>query len=288
MSFEPDILHEGVSFLIDRSSHVENVSGIDESGEGLQEESASPNRNSTDVQPSITKVKPLEGFNSEEGHGKSKIGSLLARAHEREFTLPKSSKRKTSPKQKTCNMFEVLHKSTDLTSLYPVKHAPLSYMNKAKYSHLFPESIDREATAIANREQTRARLYTLDEVEAPKHDSSKDSHRISPNNGQDTIPTQPQKSHNKSQSKYDSLDRHSSRPEVFPIPQLIQDIVTIIKACERNKQNLPVRRALHEALPEDFTLNRSHIKKNSPLLEWSGDTRLFTEEWWNYLTFKGS
>ena len=63
----------------------------------------------------------------------------------------------------------------------------------------------------------------------------------------------------------------------------IRKLCQQIKGCKTNRNGLPFRQELKNALPEHFNARTSMLKNKSPLARYFGDKRLFTEQEWNYL-----
>ena len=70
------------------------------------------------------------------------------------------------------------------------------------------------------------------------------------------------------------------------IPEEIQDLCKRIKACKLNKSGLPLHTELRSALSEQFSSRAGVLKSKSPLLRWFGDTRLFSEREWVWISGK--
>lgn len=68
------------------------------------------------------------------------------------------------------------------------------------------------------------------------------------------------------------------------ISEEILQLVENIRSVKVNKRGLPMRVPLKQALPEHFDGKSRLLSKKSPLYDYLGDTRLFTEEEWIYLT----
>lgn len=68
------------------------------------------------------------------------------------------------------------------------------------------------------------------------------------------------------------------------IPEEIKRLCRQIKAVKKNARGLPMRVPLREALPDHFESKSRLLSTKSPVYEYYGDTRLFSEEEWRYLT----
>lgn len=70
-------------------------------------------------------------------------------------------------------------------------------------------------------------------------------------------------------------------------PENILNIVQTIRSTEKHKRNnMPIRKYLRNALPDDFRQRDNNLSKHSALYAYRGDTGLFTLAEWEYLTVR--
>ncbi|KAK3677343.1 hypothetical protein LTR78_002881 [Recurvomyces mirabilis] len=69
------------------------------------------------------------------------------------------------------------------------------------------------------------------------------------------------------------------------VPQSISDLVAAIEALKRSSSGLPIRAPLRvdEKFRAHFDRSVGRLRSESALMEWYGDTRLFSQQWWKHL-----
>lgn len=75
-----------------------------------------------------------------------------------------------------------------------------------------------------------------------------------------------------------------SAPQPGPPPIPMVDEVKAVKLAKGT--GLPMRKELKEPRFREYFMSSGVLRWYSPLWKFKGDTRLFTKEWWDYLTLE--
>ncbi|KAK4540873.1 hypothetical protein LTR36_008815 [Oleoguttula mirabilis] len=83
----------------------------------------------------------------------------------------------------------------------------------------------------------------------------------------------------------DSVPQDSKDGLPPDVPANVAKLIADIKAVKRNSQDLPFRKRFREdqGFLGHFGRANGKLKKDSPLMEWDGDTRILATKWWEYL-----
>ncbi|KAK5173142.1 uncharacterized protein LTR77_003264 [Saxophila tyrrhenica] len=175
----------------------------------------------------------------------------------------------------------------DTTTLYGTGRAALDQAETEA-----DEAVAREAEEAAARAAEEA-AQEIDEVPSYSDDSSEDSEdEFTPHDSvisKDEVEIEQVVTHDATDEATDDGidDRESDDGNDRPaIPPWLYKLAREIRKFPRRKDNTFIRSHLRKKWPDDFNARDHKLYNHAPLMEFFGDTRLFTQEEWDNLTDK--
>src|SRR6202012_6041932 len=96
------------------------------------------------------------------------------------------------------------------------------------------------------------------------------------------VPTIVITNHSEAATETEEPEATTETTSADEIPQSIRQMCQEIDTCKKRKNGVPIASHVRKIFPEHFNSSGGHLRRDSPLYAFAGDTRLMEKRTWDW------